>query len=1432
MGQRNPLHQPANAKGGVVVGPYVYDAPLLPYEKQLIATIGCSEQEYRWFVTEAIKRGNTRPAGYENIPDIRNEASLAIGIVSLVVGLASTAVSYLLTPKPRAPRAVENQRTQQQLDSIRGGNRFVPSSGFDTTAQLADYNSVIPIIFGLYNETENAGGILVSPRLVWSRMFSYGRQQSAKLMFVVGEQGKADAIGPDGLTEPDISGIFIGNNALDSVYSQSFAFYWKRNTTASGFSRIRQINLKAGTSGTLESADPNNGLSAALDDVFLCPTRVGELQPGFCHAYTPTNSANFGVYAPIPNGSVYRVNWRNVSIPNEEDPERRLKFEREKISGNTRMEGVGRNYSRRMGIVAYHGSGARVFDNNFRQEYEVTVGDEIDFLISNTKIPSDFYENKATVEDINSEIESQQIAVDDEMQIGELYSIGATVWQVIGREIDLFIPADGRSQRIRLKCTSTEDALFKRIGIVKENTVVNPPNGYVNDDLAGVGAGFYALTKISRATIRNNRRCDVTEIGIASTVYQQLNGLCNFQSLLSPDELEDADDNLVSVTSGTISSYVARSSYFAVYVRRAGLDSNGAEFNFAPLGLLFAVTGNRPVTQYNFIRFYHPNAPAEFEYRIVPRTAAELRNMSGEQRVIQLDAGSKNTYSISVSVGSYGTFRVLAQGRERLKDELTRNKEFYQNVDERRTTRTALYPTAVGVKTLLPDNQPDSSTFVTSVENLGFVSDPTNSTIGRMGAFTFAAFGNPDSSGVGENGRQSFVRKEILSNDRFVRLRYNCVKLRLPDDHYARSTGQQYLWSVDTIDVESSSPGFNSFETFIIKRGAGSTGEGTSTSNYPSTNPWAVNRSEPGNLLYSGFLLRVNGVQSSVDVRGRSQGYRFAVFGNPEKRNDNDRQVVDRVLFSPSGKQIKIEMEAYIYRDYSHWSGLTKFWSTPEIRVKESGTDVGWSAGETFDDEVSVTLDNYVAYGYSRVGARYQVLSMGESIIFTEFEAYGRRFEEQTQYAELTHYTGQVAKSCESDPEHRIVYVNEFVENEQPIDYQRLTTAGLVLRASREFSRLDQVRVWLPRGVQVRRLHPDTSTYQDVSASETPTEGPSNLFTDLVYFLLTNFTAGAGTVLNMNANNPNLIDVESFQHASRFLRSNKLFCNGAITEKVNLRDFISSNAPNFLCNFVIKNGKFGLVPAVPTNFEGEISTSPVQIKQIFTSGNILEDTFELEYLEAEDLRSFVASVRYRLERRNKLPEEKTVQLCLAESNVETLAIESFDLTQFCTTEHHAVMVARYFIAVRNLISHSIKFSTAASGLNLAPGDYIKVITEASPYSAAKNGTVNSTGAITSVTSIPDGTYNVIYYKTGSDDVQSGQMQVSNEAVSDSTFFNSVFTIQESTNAQNIYLVEQLTLNEDMTVSITASEYPCDSGQRSEIAKLITNDAAFKEVLPL
>ena len=141
---------------------HVYEAPLLPFEKQLIETIGATEEEYRELVAYAIKQGRTRPAGYEHIPDIRADAAtLAIfykagtGLTiwgQLAVGVALTVAGYLLTPKPKMPDAIE----RRILDSINKGGRFTPTQGFDSLAEIANYGDPIPIIFGKYHAAQKA----------------------------------------------------------------------------------------------------------------------------------------------------------------------------------------------------------------------------------------------------------------------------------------------------------------------------------------------------------------------------------------------------------------------------------------------------------------------------------------------------------------------------------------------------------------------------------------------------------------------------------------------------------------------------------------------------------------------------------------------------------------------------------------------------------------------------------------------------------------------------------------------------------------------------------------------------------------------------------------------------------------------------------------------------------------------------------------------------------------------------------------------------------------------------------------------------------------------------------------------------------------------------------------------------------------------------
>ena len=593
----------------MVFGPSVYDLPLLPFEKELIKTIGITEEEYRKFAAEVRRKGLVRPAEYDYLPDVRNDVTTVL--VSLAISLVLTGAAYLLTPKPKMPEA--SKRTQLDLGSVNAANRFTPSRGFDTLNELADYGSPIPIIFGLYNKAKDVGGLLITPRLVWSRMFSHGTQQSAKLMFVVGEQGRAaEGIAPDGIAPPDLEGIFLGNNALDALYEDFFAFYWKRNSpipgvvnSASGFNRLRFKNLLYGTAGKLSSGDPGR-YNGEDDDVFRCPGSEASKSESFCHAFSPVNNVQFGVFGALPNGNGYRVNYEVISIPNDIDKKsneaysrtiRRIKIvgdkdnnydvrseERLREIRNFDHAGEGRQYSPRMGITKLtkvNGSTQAVTGADNKTETQaVAVGDVIEFTISPTSIPGDKYlrsNNRGgeNVDDINATVASEQLAADEAMQVGEQFAIANTKWVVTDRTLERFDPDVSNTQKILLKCIDTSESQQKLIGLVSEVNVINPSQDFIADADSGVGAGFFPITRVATGLVRNNKPAVVTEIGIRSKVFQRLNGICAFNTVPTQGEMDDFDDNKVNVRSGTYTGTITRSSVFRVFVRQAGLDESG-----------------------------------------------------------------------------------------------------------------------------------------------------------------------------------------------------------------------------------------------------------------------------------------------------------------------------------------------------------------------------------------------------------------------------------------------------------------------------------------------------------------------------------------------------------------------------------------------------------------------------------------------------------------------------------------------------------------------------------------------------------------------------------------------------------------------------------------------------------------------------------------
>jgi len=579
-------------------------------------------------------------------------------------------------------------------------------------------------------------------------------------------------------------------------------------------------------------------------------------------------------------------------------------------------------------------------------------------------------------------------------------------------------------------------------------------------------------------------------------------------------------------------------------------------------------------------------------------------------------------------------------------------------------------------------------------------------------------------------------------------------------------------------------------------------------------------------------VVKVTGTQSIEVTRGKSNGMTDQIFDTNDTSvhalKIGDDKVVDMVLKSSGmsgdwktnisdSRKLHLKFYGSVIDISPNWTGRFRGWKLTRIEiVKDSDTSDTWNEDETIDlyrESTHIKNSAFWNPDDGKLGWQLKINDTDETRTTTRENTGLRTFEAQSQLSDISFYGNIVQKSNESGPEHVVTYVNEFAVNEEIPKYADITTAALAFKASRSFNSLDQVRVWLKDGIKVTNLHPD-----DSSAIQA-----SNLFTDLIYYLLTNRRGGVGETLGRTDSDlDKLIDKTQLGETSKFLRANQLFFNGAISEPVNVRSWLAEKAPYFLCDFVLSNGRFTVKPAVPVTSGGEINTGAVSIKQIFTSGNILEDSFSLEYLEAEERTLFKAVLRYRVEKENQLSGEATVTVRWGEGDGE-VPVETFDLTDFCTSRDHAILVGKHLVSLRRRITHSCTFSTTPYGLDLAPGDYIRVITESSPYSATRTGTIAADGTITLATSIEDGSYDIIYYATSNTDgdVEETTITVSNGKALDWSIA-AIFSLIETISSENVYRVEQLTLSQENTVEIAASEFPCDNNLSSLIAQDLTS----------
>ena len=163
--------------------------------------------------------------------------------------------------------------------------------------------------------------------------------------------------------------------------------------------------------------------------------------------------------------------------------------------------------------------------------------------------------------------------------------------------------------------------------------------------------------------------------------------------------------------------------------------------------------------------------------------------------------------------------------------------------------------------------------------------------------------------------------------------------------------------------------------------------------------------------------------------------------------------------------------------------------------------------------------------------------------------------------------------------------------------------------------------------------------------------------------------------------------------------------------------------------------------------------------------------------------------------------------------------QTFDLSQYVTNRAQAILYAKLLCNQRRHIRRNIEFRTFPTDSPLSPGAYIYVDIGQQEWQGIYSGQVESGGALNVplVDAIPNGTYNVLLYRSGSAVVSTSASVSGNTAASLATYEGWLFVLGTAVTSKRVFRIVEVQMDEEGEVAVRAVEHACDSSGLSLIA---------------
>ncbi len=1371
---------------------------LLPYEHDLIATLGVTEEEYLDFLSIQETYSDPKEG---TIVDIRNmppaaaavpvaagaaaattataaaAATLAttlatISTVLTVVGVLFQVAAVLLAEKPSAPKAARAQRDK----------RFSPRFGFNSSQELAQYGDAVNLVYCNSNHNDR-GAVRLAAALVWSSVESYGSTQFMQLLLVLGAAE---------IKTLDFERTAFGQLPLGQFSASNAWLYYEPN----GAVKFNDIKLGDGRDPTRPSPDGVPGAEKVCR-VMFAKTR----DPGYSQAFSPTSLTSFGVYDPIP---------LNVEIQ-----ERRP-------SGNPQWGPLG---------VVIRGGVGYGTGSNRRYNKDETIG--VKFLKADPR----------QSEIVQEAAKDMRYELVESLDRASTYMLGTARFRLTavngGGEVNL----DNAEVLAQFQCTeggrppvTDYDRTKSKIWTEKDRKNLEDAVDRLDDPLTDIEST--AIERLSETVFnRIKKTVFVSDYRFASASFGQ-----TVPRNFNPDRdsyTGQADELDPKVQNGGEFEVLLRDFGFKSYKFTGEIKvkwrtelwelKDSKEKRAAqektltiPRGGSIAVTrkildsflANKPKLDVKALR-----AEIESDREKLQRFIDRLTSGGIGQKDIR-QAAKKLAESISESIDK------LQAQRKDLINSIDLNAKIVSvqkatsgNVNVLNSTTSLKNPTKEIDKIdrairKLQDDRDDllGDNVAKQVNQLIDTCVNTKKPFTLLGEF----FGSGGIEAM--NKRYNDLKGETVTDQEGVKAVRDALNELIRDKEDALTAGRLVLanWEDFIRDTDD-----DFFTKCLLK---------VESAAYQTVTA----------CDYVRFAIRCK-LFRRISGRAKDYGKNKA----PDGYRQSDNGVHGRMAFFKVSYR-KINNATYegfpvvfaVRRGADQDNFISLAFNGPgsaKSKWEFKFDPIGDISAETQDGETHIAfIENEgrtrtfedgkgAKFAWSGSGAQeiprsgiHGVLKERGPLYTNEWDLFSNRSDTQTQF------------SFSSGPEFRITAVTEQqlikTSAEQKLasnNYKNMSTMGLSIYSGRGVQDLRSITAYVTQGKKSYVVR-DNGTYV---LSENSTSFAPDIFADTVLDDLN----GIGKYAK-----PDGIDWNGLALAKRFCKNNglgtQLFMDGVIADITSWRQFWVENAPFSLLEFARVGGRETLIPAVPTNNAG-VANREVNISALFTTGNILEGSYKEEFIDYGDsTQDIIATVIYReTEKQDVFPRNASVQVKRQNTTEASAIRQTFDASQFVTRREQAILFGKLVCNQRRHIRRGIEFKTFPTDSPISPAAYIYVDIGLQTWDGITSGVIMEGGELNAPLTdrIANGSYSVLTYKNDQPAQSFTSVAVTNGiAPSLASKAGSMFVLGAQSNRKRVFRVTEVQMDEEGEVTVKAMEYPCvESG-----GKLLSRVANFSDSL--